>query len=139
MTAIALSKAPGSPRPVRHGEALEGLSDAGQWVLDTLREWLRRSRARHELAGLGQRMVRDIEVTRAALIHLSNNVLERSDSHADDIDANPGATGSHFAPHRAGCRQMVLAGAQRDRAALREARDRPLGGLAALPAILSAG
>ena len=33
-------------------------------------------RARHELAGLGQRMVRDIEVTRAASIHLSNNVLE---------------------------------------------------------------
>jgi hypothetical protein len=45
MTTVALSSAPGSPR--RHGDALEGLSDAGQWVLDTLREWLRRSRARH--------------------------------------------------------------------------------------------
>jgi uncharacterized protein YjiS (DUF1127 family) len=72
MTTIALSKAPGSPRPVRHGEALEGLSDAGEWVLDTLREWLQRSRARHQLAGLGQRMLRDIEVIRAAPILLSN-------------------------------------------------------------------
>jgi hypothetical protein len=53
MTTIALSKAPGSPRPLRHGDALEGLGDAGQWVLDTLREWLRRSRARHQLAELG--------------------------------------------------------------------------------------
>jgi hypothetical protein len=47
MTTIALSNAPGRPRPLRHGDALEGLSDAGQWVLDTLRGWLRRSRARH--------------------------------------------------------------------------------------------
>lgn len=72
MTMIALSKARGSPRPVRHGDALEGLSDAGQWVLDTLREWLRRGRARHQLAGLGERMLRDIDVTRTAPIHLSN-------------------------------------------------------------------
>ena len=72
MTTIALSKARGSPRPVRHGDALEGLSDAGQWVLDTLREWLRRGRARHQLAGLGERMLRDIDVTRTAPIHLSN-------------------------------------------------------------------
>ena len=47
MSTLALSNAPGSPRPLRHGDALEGLSDAGQWVLDTLREWLRRSRVRH--------------------------------------------------------------------------------------------
>ena len=32
---------------------------------------------------------------------------------------------------------MVFTGGQRDRAALRKARSRPLGGLAALPAILS--
>src|SRR6266404_1128832 len=61
----------------------------------------------------------------------------RSDPHADDIDADPGAPGRNLAPHRAGCRQMVFTGGQRDRAALREARSRPLGGLAALPAILS--
>jgi uncharacterized protein YjiS (DUF1127 family) len=72
MTTIALSTAPGSRRPARHGEALEGLSDAGQWVLDTLREWLRRSRERHQLDGLGGGILRDIEVARAAPIHLSN-------------------------------------------------------------------
>jgi len=72
MTTIGLSKARGSPRPVRHGDALEGLGDAGQWVLDTLREWLRRSRARHQLTGLGERIPRDIEIIRAAPIHLSN-------------------------------------------------------------------
>ena len=61
----------------------------------------------------------------------------RSDLHADDIDADPDASGWNPAPHRAGCSQMALTGGQRDRAALREARSRPLGGLAALPAILS--
>ena len=72
MTVIALSNARGIPRPVRHGEALEGLSDAGQWVLDTLREWRRHRRTRHQLAGLGQRMVCDTEVTRADAIDLSS-------------------------------------------------------------------
>ena len=45
MNTIALSKARGARDPFRHGEALEGLSDAGQWVLDMMRGWLRRSRA----------------------------------------------------------------------------------------------
>jgi hypothetical protein len=49
----------------------------------------------------------------------------------------PGALGWNLASHGAGCRQMVFTGGQRDRAALREARSRPLDGLAALPAILS--
>jgi uncharacterized protein YjiS (DUF1127 family) len=77
MATIALSKALGRPRPVRHGEALEGLGDAGQWVLHTLREWLRRSRARHRLAGLGERTLRDIEVTRTAPIDLSNKPFSK--------------------------------------------------------------
>ena len=72
MTAIALSNARGIPRPVRHGEALEGLHDASQWVLDALRQWRRRSRMRHQLAGLGQRMVCDTEVTRTDAIDLSS-------------------------------------------------------------------
>src|SRR5208282_6029419 len=63
----------------------------------------------------------------------------RSDPHADDIDADPGAPGWNLAPHRTGCRQMVLTGGQCDRAALLESRSRPLGGLAALPTILSGG
>jgi hypothetical protein len=79
MTAIALSNARGIPRPVRHGEALEGLSDASQWVLDTLREWRRRSRMRHQLAGLGKRM--DTEVTRADAIDLSSKPLLEGVTH----------------------------------------------------------
>jgi hypothetical protein len=51
----------------------------------------------------------------------------------------PGAPRWNLAPHRAGCRQMVVTGGQHDRAALLKARSRPLGGLAALPAILSGG
>jgi len=40
-------------------------------VLDTLREWRRRSRERHQLAGLGERMRRDIGITRADAIYPS--------------------------------------------------------------------
>jgi hypothetical protein len=40
--------------------ALEGLSGASQWLLDTLRGWRRRSRGHHLLAGLHERMPRDI-------------------------------------------------------------------------------
>jgi hypothetical protein len=72
MTTLALSNAPSGSRPLRHGGALEGLSDAGQWVLDTLREWLQRSGKRHQLAELGKRLMRHIEVPRSAPIHLSN-------------------------------------------------------------------
>ena len=72
MTIIALSKAGASPRPYRHGEAVAGLSDAGQWVVDTFREWWRRSRERHQLAGLDERMLRDIGVIRTDAIYLSN-------------------------------------------------------------------
>jgi len=69
MTAIAFSKARGRRWPVRHDEALEGLSDAGQWVLDTLRAWRRPSRERRFL----ERMRRDVSATRADAIDLSNN------------------------------------------------------------------
>jgi len=61
----------------------------------------------------------------------------RSNSHANEISANPGAPRGDIVPHCAGCRQMVLAGGQRDRAALCAPRGRSLVGLAAFPAILS--
>jgi len=64
MTTIALSKARGTLRPVRRSEALEGLSDASQWLLDTLRGWRPRSR--------GERMPRDIGVTRADALYPSS-------------------------------------------------------------------
>ena len=51
MTAAALAKARGSRWPVRHDEALEGLSDAGQWVLDILLKWRQRDRGRQQHSG----------------------------------------------------------------------------------------
>jgi hypothetical protein len=64
MTTIALSKARGTLRPVRRGEALEGLSDASQWLLDTLHGWRPRSR--------GERTPRDIGVTCADALYPSS-------------------------------------------------------------------
>ena len=64
MTTISLSKARGSLRPVRRGEALEGLSDASRWLLDTLLGWRRRSRGITSSPGLDERM-RDIGISRA--------------------------------------------------------------------------
>ena len=75
MTTLALSNAPSGSRPLRHGGALEGLSNAGQWVLDTLRQWLQRSRERHQLAELGKPLMRHIEVPRSAPTHLSNKLF----------------------------------------------------------------
>jgi hypothetical protein len=57
MTTISLSKACDNRRPVRRGEAPEGLSDASQWLLGRLLGWRPRSR--------GERMLRAIGVTRA--------------------------------------------------------------------------
>jgi hypothetical protein len=64
MTTIALSKARGTLRPVRRGEALEGLSDASQWLLDTLRGWRRH-------------MPRDIGITRADALYPSSNPFRK--------------------------------------------------------------
>jgi len=72
MTTIGLSKARGTLRPVRRGEALEGLSDASQWLLDTLRGWRRRSGGHRQLARLDERMPRDVGVTRADALYPSS-------------------------------------------------------------------
>ena len=77
MTTIALSKARGTLRPVRRGEALEGLSDASQWLLDTLRGWRRRSRGHHQLARLDERMPRDIGITRADALYPSSKPFRK--------------------------------------------------------------
>ena len=61
----------------------------------------------------------------------------RSGSNANVSDANPGAPGRDIVPHSTDCRQVALAGDQRDRAALCTPRGRSLGGLAAFPALLS--
>jgi uncharacterized protein YjiS (DUF1127 family) len=63
MTAIHLFRE-AAPRARQHA-ALDALSDAGLWLRTTLREWLRRSRERAELAALDDRMLKDIGLTRA--------------------------------------------------------------------------
>ncbi|HSV23882.1 MAG TPA: hypothetical protein VLJ17_12740 [Xanthobacteraceae bacterium] len=78
MTTIALSKARGTLRPVRRGEALEGLSDASQWLLDTLRGWRRRSRGHHRFARARRaHMPRDIGITRADALYPSSNPFRK--------------------------------------------------------------
>ena len=72
MTAIAFSRSKQSTQHTPHGEALAALSDAGQWVLATFREWRRRSGDRERLAGLDDRMLRDIGLSRADAMYLSS-------------------------------------------------------------------
>ena len=58
------------PRPrVRQHDAVAALSDAGNQVIATLREWRRRMRERNELAGLDDRMLQDIGLTRRRDAH----------------------------------------------------------------------
>jgi hypothetical protein len=71
MTAIALSKARGTLRPVRRDEVLDGLSDASQWLLDTLRGGGGASGITSS-PGLGERMPRDIGISRAAALYRSS-------------------------------------------------------------------
>jgi len=51
---------------------LDWLSEASRRVLVTLREWHRRSRERGELAGLDERMLRDIGLSRPEAEFLAN-------------------------------------------------------------------
>lgn len=41
-------------------------------AFNTIREWRRRIRARHELAGLGDRMLQDIGITRSEALAQAN-------------------------------------------------------------------
>jgi len=65
MTAIHLQPFRDSPgRFGRRHAALDALSDAADRVFATVREWRRRSADRAELAGLDDRTLRDIGLTR---------------------------------------------------------------------------
>lgn len=77
MTAIHLQPCRDQPVELRHGAALEALSDATDWALATLREWGRRSRERAQLATLDDRMLRDIGLSRADREFLANKPFWR--------------------------------------------------------------
>jgi uncharacterized protein YjiS (DUF1127 family) len=64
---VAIHPRPGGnrARAVGRQHALDALSDAGHWMLATLREWGRRSRERKQLAQLDSRMLADIGMTHA--------------------------------------------------------------------------
>jgi uncharacterized protein YjiS (DUF1127 family) len=61
----------------RRHAALGALSEATEWVFAALREWGRRSRARHELGGLDDRMLHDIGLTHAEREFLANKPFWR--------------------------------------------------------------
>jgi uncharacterized protein YjiS (DUF1127 family) len=61
----------------RHEGAVEALSDATDWVFATIREWARRIRERRQLAGLNDRMLQDIGITRADAVRLGGKAFWR--------------------------------------------------------------
>ena len=62
---------------VRRRNGAHALSDAGNHVVATLREWRRRNRERAELAALEDKMLKDIGLTRADAEFLSNKPFWR--------------------------------------------------------------
>jgi uncharacterized protein YjiS (DUF1127 family) len=61
----------------RQHNAVLALSDAGNHVIATLREWRRRVRERGQLAQLDDRMLKDIGLTRADAEFLTNKPFWR--------------------------------------------------------------
>ena len=61
----------------RQHHAVLAVSDAGNHVVATLREWRRRIRGRAELAELDDRMLKDIGLTRTDAEFLSNKPFWR--------------------------------------------------------------
>ncbi|HYZ40952.1 MAG TPA: DUF1127 domain-containing protein [Stellaceae bacterium] len=62
---------------VRQRDAISALSDAGNQVIATVREWRRRARERAELAALDERTLHDIGLTRTDAEFLSNKPFWR--------------------------------------------------------------
>ena len=61
----------------RHRTALDDLSDAAQSFVATLRTWRRRLRERDQLGRLDDRMLKDIGITRAEALRLSDKPFWR--------------------------------------------------------------
>ena len=74
MTAIQLQDHAGQLR--RHG-AIDTLADATDRVVANVRAWRRRMRERHELAGLDDRMLQDIGLSRGEAEFLINKPFWR--------------------------------------------------------------
>jgi uncharacterized protein YjiS (DUF1127 family) len=77
MTAIHLQPCHDCPEQRRQHAALDALIDATEWVFATVREWSRRSRERAQLAGLDDRMLRDIGLSHADRELLANRPFWR--------------------------------------------------------------
>ena len=77
MTATPYQPCADRPAESRQRAGLDALSEATAWVFDTLREWNRRGRARHELGGLDARMLQDIGLTHAEREYLANKPFWR--------------------------------------------------------------
>ncbi|HEX3954245.1 MAG TPA: DUF1127 domain-containing protein [Stellaceae bacterium] len=61
----------------RHEAAVDALSDATDWAFAAIREWTRRIRERRQLAGLDDRMLHDIGITRADAVRLGGKPFWR--------------------------------------------------------------
>ena len=61
----------------RQNNAIAALNDAANHVVETLGEWRRRTRGRAELAGLDDRMLKDIGLTRTDAEFLANKPFWR--------------------------------------------------------------
>ena len=69
---------PASAVTVNHQRtALDDLSDAAQSFIATLRTWRRRLRERDQLGRLDDRMLKDIGITRAEALRLSDKPFWR--------------------------------------------------------------
>ena len=77
MTTIHLQLCRDGAGALRRHAARDALSDAAEWVFATWREWRRRTRERAQLAGLDERMLRDIGLTRADAEFLANKPFWR--------------------------------------------------------------
>ena len=77
MTATPYQPCADCPPVSRQQAALDALGDTTQWVFASLREWRRRSRERHELARLDERMLRDIGLSHAQREFLANKPFWR--------------------------------------------------------------
>jgi len=62
---------------IRHRTALDDLGDAAQSFIATLRTWRRRLRERDQLGRLDDRMLKDIGITRAEALRLSDKPFWR--------------------------------------------------------------